>query len=147
MTGTLIELLLVEDNASDMELTVRALQKHHFGDHLQWVKDGAEALDFVFARGPYLDRIAAVPPKMILLDLKLPKVSGMEVLREIRANQRTHSWPIVIFTSSKQERDVRDAYQLGVNSYVVKPVDFDEYSATLGVIAQYWLTTNQQASL
>src|SRR5687768_10128305 len=121
----IVEILLVEDNESDAELTIRALRKRHLANRLVHLKDGAEALDFLFARGDYENRDMMKTPKVILLDLKMPKISGIEVLAKIREDERTKKIPVVVLTSSREDPDVERCYQLGVNSYIVKPVEFD----------------------
>jgi two-component system response regulator len=138
-----IDILLVEDNPQDAELTIRALKGRNLANRLVVVKDGAEALDFVFCRGQYADRQMTHPPKVILLDLKLPKLNGLEVLREIKADQRTRSIPVVMVTSSRQDPDVKAAYELGANSYVVKPVEFDAFVEAMSNLGLYWLLVNQ----
>ena len=137
-----VEILLVEDNPTDSELTIRALKKSHLANELAWVKDGAEALDFIFATGIYAQRSMLNPPKVILLDLRLPKVDGIEVLRRIKENERTNSIPVVVLTSSKEDRDIVESYALGVNSYVSKPVEFDEFAKTVAKLGFYWLLVN-----
>ncbi len=139
-----IEILLVEDNPRDAELTIRALRKRNLANHLVHVKDGQEALDWLFCTGVYADRDINQRPKMILLDLKLPKVDGMEVLRAIRADERTRFTPVVVLTSSKEEQDVVNSYALGVNSYIVKPVDFEKFSVAVAEAGHYWLLVNQE---
>ncbi len=138
-----VEILLVEDNPTDAELCMRALKKINLANKLVWVKDGAEALDFVFATGDYSGRSMTNGPKVILLDLRLPKVDGMEVLRRIKADPRTHTIPVVVLTSSKEDRDVAESYQLGVNSYISKPVEFDEFAKTVSELGMYWLLVNR----
>ena len=138
-----VEILLVEDNPEDVELTLRALKNNNLANNVHVVNDGAEAIDFLFGRGKYSDRDVHHHPKVVLLDLKLPKVSGIEVLQKIRADERTRSIPVVVLTSSKEERDVVDAYKLGVNSYIVKPVDFDHFVKTVSDLGLYWLLLNQ----
>lgn len=138
-----VEVLLVEDNPTDAELCIRALKSHNFANHLVWVKDGAEALDFIFATGKYADRAGASAPRVILLDLRLPKVDGTEVLRRLKADETTRSIPVVVLTSSKEDRDVIESYQLGVNSYISKPVAFDEFSDTVAKLGMYWLLINR----
>lgn len=138
-----VEILLVEDNAADAELAVRALKKNNLANRLALVADGEEALDFVFARGAYSNRKVENGPKVILLDLKLPKVDGLEVLRAIRGDPRTQIIPVVILTTSKEEKDIVESYRLGVNSYIVKPVDFDQFLATVKDLGFYWLLLNQ----
>ncbi len=138
-----VDVLLVEDNDSDMELTTRALKKQDIAQHLHVVKDGAEALDFLFATGVYAGRELQKLPKVIFLDLKLPKISGLEVLRRIKSQRLTKKIPVVVLTSSQQERDISECYELGVNSYVVKPVDFAKFTQSVGETGRYWLTLNQ----
>ena len=135
-----VEILLVEDNPRDLELTMRALSKHHFANRVLSVCDGAQALDFIFGRGEFEGRNT---PSVIFLDLKLPKVDGIEVLRQIKADERTRSIPVVIVTSSLEERDLVDSYRLGVNSYVVKPIDFDAFMKTIADLGFYWLAVNR----
>ena len=138
-----VEVLLVEDNIHDAEMTTRALKKVNLANNLVHVKDGEEALDFIFARGKFKDRGTDNQPKVILLDIKMPKVDGIEVLRQIKSNEVSKSIPVVIMTSSKEEQDVISSYQLGVNSYVVKPVDFDGFARAVSQLGMYWLLTNQ----
>lgn len=137
-----VEILLVEDNPTDAELTTEALREGNLANHLVWVKDGAEALDFVFARGRFSDRQVDDPPKVILLDLRLPKVDGLEVLQALKSDTRTKSIPVVVLTSSKEERDITESYQLGVNSFVSKPVEFDEFVSVVSQLGLYWLLIN-----
>jgi CheY-like chemotaxis protein len=143
MTKSVVEILLVEDNANDVELTLRALKKVNLANRIHVVRDGAEALDFLFGRGTYTDRNGAPAPKVILLDLKLPKVGGLDVLRQIRNEPRTHPLPVVVLTSSREEPDVKTAYELGVNSYIVKPVEFDAFVKAVSDAGLYWLLLNQ----
>ncbi len=138
-----VEILLVEDSAEDAELTIRALRRSKIVNEIRVAEDGAEALDFLFCRGPYKDRTFVHPPRLVLLDLKLPKISGMEVLRAIRADERTKAIPVVVLTSSKEERDVIDGYKLGVNAYAQKPVDFEQFSETVRQIGMFWMLINQ----
>ena len=138
-----VEILLVEDNPRDVEMTIRALKKRNLANHIQVVKDGAEALDFLFATGSYTDRDANHIPKVVLLDLKLPKVSGLEVLKRIKSEESTKTIPVVVLTSSQEERDMIESYRLGVNSYIVKPVDFDNFSEAIGELGFYWLLVNK----
>jgi CheY-like chemotaxis protein len=138
-----VEILLVEDNPTDAELCIRALKKNKLANSLVWVKDGAEALDFLFATGVYSGRSVTCPPKVVLLDLRLPKVDGMDVLRRVKADERTRSIPVVVLTSSKEDRDVAESYQLGVNSYISKPVEFDEFAKTVSELGMYWLLVNR----
>lgn len=137
------EILLVEDNPADAELTMRALNKHNLANRVVHVRDGEEALDFVFARGAFSARSVVNGPKVILLDLKLPKVDGLEVLRTLKSDPRTRSFPVVVLTSSREEQDIIESYRLGVNSYIVKPVDFDQFMAAVKEIGWYWLLLNQ----
>jgi len=137
-----VEILLVEDNPTDAELAIRALKKSNLANKLVWVKDGAEALDFLFATGNYSERQVMSCPKVILLDLRLPKVDGMEVLRRIKNDERTKTIPVVVLTSSKEDRDVAESYQLGVNSYISKPVEFDAFAKTVSELGLYWLLVN-----
>ncbi len=137
-----VEVLLVEDNPTDAELCIRALKKSNLANKLVWVKDGAEALDFIFAKGAYCGRTGMSVPKVILLDLRLPKVDGMEVLRQIKGDPRSRTIPVVVLTSSKEDRDVAQSYQLGVNSFISKPVEFDDFAKTVSELGLYWLLMN-----
>ena len=143
MSNENVEILLVEDNPHDAEMTIRALKKVNLANRLIHLKDGAEALDFIFARGPWSDRQIEDRPKVILLDIKMPKVDGIEVLRQIKSNESTKVIPVVIMTSSKEEQDIIASYNLGVNSYVVKPVDFEGFAKAVSELGFYWLITNQ----
>lgn len=138
-----VEILLVEDNATDAELCIRALKKRNLANHLVWVKDGAEALDFLAGTGPYAGRDCGSGPRVILLDLRLPRVDGLDVLRHVKADARTRSIPVVVLTSSKEERDVVESYRLGVNSFVSKPVQFEEFSDVVARLGLYWLLVNR----
>lgn len=138
-----VEILLVEDHPADIELTVRALREHNLANHLHVVKDGAAALDFLFATGPYADRKHESSPKVVLLDLKLPKVDGIEVLRRIKSDDRTKTIPVVVLTSSTEQRDLVNSYQLGVNSYLVKPVEFENFEQSVRDLGLYWLLLNR----
>lgn len=138
-----IEILLVEDNPADVELTLRALKKNNIANRVEVAGDGEQALDFIFARGKYKGRNLESFPKMILLDLKLPKIGGLEVLREIKSNAVTRVIPVVVLTSSKEESDIIESYSLGVNSYIVKPVDFDKFVTSVRDLGIYWLLVNQ----
>ena len=138
-----LEILLVEDNPHDAELTIRALKKHHLANKLIHVANGQEALDFLFGTGAYEGRDVQHQPKVVLLDLKLPKVDGIEVLRRLRADPRTRLLPIVMLTSSREERDVLQTYELGANSYIVKPVDFESFSEEVSKLGLYWLLVNE----
>ncbi len=137
-----VEILLIEDSEADVELTLRALRKHNVANRIQVARDGAEGLDFLFARGPFAGRNGAHLPKVVLLDLKLPKVTGVEVLERIRRDERTKLLPVVVLTSSKEEPDVRRCYELGVNSYIVKPVQFDAFVKAVTEAGFYWLLLN-----
>ena len=139
-----IEILLVEDNLCDAELTIRALEEHHLANKLVHLKDGAEALDFIFGRGAYAGRETSQHPRVVLLDLKMPKVDGLEVLRALKSDERTKSIPVVVLTSSAEQKDLVQSYQLGVNSYIVKPVDFDSFSKAVSEQGCYWLLFNRQ---
>jgi CheY-like chemotaxis protein len=136
-------ILLVEDSQDDMELTLHALERGKVANQVSVVRDGEEALDFLFCRGTYSKRSFEHPPKLVLLDLKLPKVDGMEVLRQVKSDPRTKTIPLVILTSSKEERDLVNSYNLGVNSYIQKPVDFDQFRETVKNVGLYWLVVNQ----
>jgi len=138
-----VEILLVEDNPNDVELTLRALKNNKLTNRIHVVRDGAEALDFLFSRGAYSGRNATSLPKVVLLDLKLPKVDGLEVLKQIKQDPRTHVLPVVVLTSSREEPDVERCYALGVNSYIVKPVDFEGFVRAVSEAGLYWLLLNQ----
>jgi two-component system response regulator len=140
-----IEVLLVEDNPSDQELTLRLLRKEGLANRIQVANDGEEALDFVFCRGGHDQRSFDQAPRLILLDLKLPKVNGLEVLREIKRDPRTKHIPVVVLTSSVEEKDLIEGYNLGVNSYIQKPVDFDRFRETIRKVGLYWLVVNRPA--
>jgi CheY-like chemotaxis protein len=147
MTNNIVEILLVEDNPQDLELALRALQKANVTNHIQVARDGAEALDFVFGEGPFAGRRLENGPKVILLDLKLPKVDGLEVLQRLKGDPRTRMIPVVILTSSKEQRDVVESYRLGVNSYLVKPVNFERFSEAVRDLGFYWLLLNHPPKL
>jgi two-component system response regulator len=136
------DVLVVEDNPDDLELTLLALARGDRGCHTVVARDGEEALDFLFVRGAFDGKSVDVP-RLVLLDLKLPKVDGIEVLRQLKADPRTRSIPVVIFTSSREERDLARSYQCGANSYIQKPVDFEEFRKAIGALGSYWLVTNQ----
>jgi two-component system response regulator len=139
-----IEVLLVEDNLDDAELTTRELIKNHLANNLFHVKDGAEALDFVFAKGKYVGiRDIRNPPKIILLDIQMPKINGIEVLREIKSNELTKATPVIMLTSSKEDPDIQKCYKLGANSYIVKPVNFEGFTKAIKNLGFYWLLLNQ----
>jgi len=137
-----IEILLVEDNARDAELTVRALKKNNLANNLYIAKDGAEALDFLLCKGEYSKRDLTNLPKVVFLDLKLPKVSGLEVLKTIKGDKRISKIPVVVVTSSSEEPDVKEAYRLGANSYVLKPLDFEKFKTAISKLGYYWLVVN-----
>ena len=138
-----IEILLVEDNPTDAELTIRALKRKNLTNKLVWVKDGAEALEFLFATGSYSERSVEGLPKLILLNLRMPKVDGLEVLQRIKADERTKKIPVVVLTSSKEDKDIVESYKLGVNSYVSKPVEFDEFTQAVSTLGLYWMLLNK----
>jgi CheY-like chemotaxis protein len=138
-----VEILLVEDDENDMDLALHTLRKENLSNKIYVVRDGEEALDFLFCRGAFSGRTFDHPPRFVLLDLKLPKVDGIEVLRQVKADSRTRTIPIVILTSSKEERDLVSGYKLGANSYIQKPVDFDQFRTTVKHAGLYWLLTNQ----
>ncbi len=147
MTDNPVEILLVEDNPNDVELTLHALKKNHIANRIHVVRDGAEALDFLFASGTYSDRRIEDAPKVVLLDLKLPKVDGLEVLKQVKGDGRTRSIPVVVLTSSREERDLVQSYQLGVNNYILKPVDFDQFTEAVRQLGFYWLLLNKTSGL
>ncbi len=137
-----VEILLVEDNPHDAEITLRALKRANFANHVQWLKDGEEALSFLFSEGEFTDR-PTPHPRVMLLDIKMPKVDGIEVLKRIKADSRTRAIPVVMLTSSKEESDLVRSYDLGVNSYLVKPVDFQRFSEEVTRVGYYWVAMNQ----
>ncbi len=144
---TPLEILLVEDNPQEAELTIRALKKRTLANHFVHVHDGQEAIDFIFNRGRYKGTESYEMPKVVLLDLKLPKLDGLEVLRQLRADERTRPVPVVVLTSSREDRDVVEAYQLGANSYIVKPVDYEKFLEVVSNMVTYWLLLNELPSL
>jgi two-component system, response regulator len=139
-----VEILLVEDNPSDAELTLRALRKNNLANSIFIAEEGEEALDFLFCRGKFKSRNFSNPPKVVLLDLKLPKVSGLEILKLLKQDKRTAHIPVVVVTSSREEPDIKKAYDLGVNSYVVKPVDFEQFINAMSSLGLYWLLVNER---
>jgi CheY-like chemotaxis protein len=144
---SVVEILLVEDNPNDLELALHALNRHHLANRIHVARDGEEALDFLFGKG---DRPGGAPngvPKVILLDLKLPKVDGLEVLRRVKGDPHLRAVPVVVLTSSREERDVVESYKLGVNSYIVKPVDFDQFTEAVRQLGLYWVLLNQPPTL
>jgi CheY-like chemotaxis protein len=138
-----VEILLVEDNPADVELTMHALRRNNLANRIHVARDGEEALDFLFCRGPHSTRSFDNPPRMVLLDLKLPKVDGLEVLRQLKGDSRTKAIPVVILTSSKEDRDMVSGYRFGVNSYIQKPVDFTAFRDTIKQLGLYWMVVNQ----
>jgi two-component system, response regulator len=143
MTTRQVEILLVEDNPDDVELTLHALRKENLANNIHVARDGEEALEFLFCSGAFAGRSFERPPKLVLLDLKLPKVDGMEVLKRLKGDPRTKAIPVVILTSSKEERDLVNGYGLGANSYIQKPVDFEQFRETVKNVGLYWLVINQ----
>ena len=137
------EILIVEDNPQDAELTIRALKKMNLAIHIMVAEDGEEALNIIFSRGVYEGRQAQKPPKVIFLDLKLPKVSGLEILKEIKSNPSTKMIPVVVITSSREDPDIKAAYEFGANGYVVKPVEFEAFSSSMIQTGLFWLTVNE----
>jgi two-component system response regulator len=138
-----VDILMVEDNPDDEQLTLRALNKHHLANKIHVVRDGQEALDYVFCKGKYADRNIADHPNVILLDIKLPLIDGIEVLRRIKADDRTKTIPVVMLTSSHEERDLVETYRLGVNSYIVKPVNFEQFTESARAMGMYWMLLNR----
>ena len=145
--SNVIELLMVEDNPQDLELALRALRKVNLANHIEVARDGAEALDIIFCEGGHSARKISDGPRVILLDLKLPKVDGLEVLKRVKSDPRTRMIPIVVLTSSKEQRDIVESYHLGVNSYIVKPVNFDGFTTAMRDLGVYWLMLNQPPRL
>ena len=143
MIHTEVEILLIEDNAEEAELTIRSLKKNNLANNLVHIDDGEEALAFIFSTGKYAANKNPLQPKLVLLDLKLPKVNGLEILRQIKSNEQTKVIPVVMLTSSKEESDIIESYRLGVNSYIVKPVNFDSFTKAVAELGLYWVIHNQ----
>jgi two-component system response regulator len=143
MSQTSIEILLIEDNLNDAELSLYALRKFKIANHIHHARDGAEALEYIFGPDVNISQASIQSPRLILLDLKLPKVDGLEVLRKIKANETTRTIPVVVLTSSREERDIIESYNLGVNSYLVKPIDFEQFTEAVRDVGLYWLLLNQ----
>jgi two-component system, response regulator len=139
-----IEILLIEDNPDEAELAIRSLKKNNLANNLVHIDDGAEAIDYIFCRGKYSEKDISIVPKVILLDLKLPKVGGLEILRQVKNDSRTKTIPVVILTSSKEDSDLIEGYSLGVNSYIVKPVNFESFAKAIAELGFYWIILNQQ---
>jgi len=144
--ANIVEILIVEDTSEDLDLTLRALRKAKITNHIQVARDGEEALEFIFCEGPFAERKIEDGPKVILLDLKLPKIDGLEVLQRIKSDPRTKSTPVVVLTSSREQSDVVESYNLGVNSYIVKPVNFEQFSEAVQKLGMYWLLINHPPS-
>jgi len=142
MEDKIVEILLIEDNPYEAELAIRSLKKYNFTNYLHHIDDGADALDFIFERGQYESTTGRVKPKLILLDIKLPRVDGIEILRQLKADERTKTIPVVILTSSKENQDVKACYELGANSYIVKPVGFDSFAKAVAELGMYWMLLN-----
>ena len=138
-----VDILLVEDSSADAELTLRALRRNRLANRVHWVKDGAEALEFMFRCGRYAARDPAITPKLVMLDIQMPRVDGIEVLRRLKADPATRQVPVVVMTSSDEERDVADSYALGVNSYIVKPLQFEAFHETVTKVGLYWVVSNR----
>jgi len=143
----IVEILLVEDNPEDLQLALRALAKAHLTNHIRVARDGAEALEFLFCEGPYAGRKPDRSPKVVLLDLKLPKIDGLEVLKRLKADERTKMIPVVMLTSSREQNDLVESYRLGVNSYIVKPVNFESFAQAVQDLGLYWVLLNQSPKL
>jgi len=143
MTENIVEILLAEDNPNDVELTLHALRRYNLANHIHVVGDGAEALDFIFCTGAYAHRDITNGPKVVLLDLKLPLVDGLDVLQRVKGDPRTRMIPVVVLTSSREERDIVESYRLGVNSYITKPVDFEQFTEAVRTLGMYWVLLNQ----
>lgn len=144
MTDSVVDILLIEDNPNDVELTLRALKKNNIVNNIQVIMDGAEALEYFFAHGKYSGRDINLRPKLVILDLKLPKVDGLKILRKIKNDDKTKTIPVVVLTTSKEESDIISSYKLGANSFIVKPVDFEKFTVTVKELGMYWLLLNEQ---
>ena len=140
-----VQILLVEDSVQDAELTKRALKRHNVANDIAWVRDGVEALEYLFCEGAYAGRDSG-PPKLVLLDMKMPRMDGLQVLARLKANEQTKTIPVVMLTSSREEKDLLESYKLGVNSYIVKPVDFEQFAETVSQVGMYWVLSNQTAT-
>jgi CheY-like chemotaxis protein len=140
-----VQILLVEDSAQDAELTRRALRRHNVANEVDWVRDGVAALDYIFCEGEYAGRDSG-PPKLVLLDVKMPRMDGLQVLERLKRDERTRTIPVVMLTSSREEKDLVESYKLGVNSYIVKPVDFEQFADTVSQVGMYWVLANQTVS-
>ncbi len=138
------DIVIIEDNPNDSELMIRSLKKHHFINSFKLLEDGQDAMDFIFCKGKFADRNPAIKPLVIFLDLKLPKIGGLEILKSIKSNEHTKNIPVVIITSSKEDPDIEAAYNYGVNSYVVKPVDFQKFIETMRNLGMYWMLINEK---
>jgi len=147
MIENIVEILLVEDNPNDVKLALHALRRHNLTNNICVIRDGAEALEFLFCTGAYAHRSLTQSPKVVLLDLKLPLVNGLEVLQRVKGDPRTRSIPVVVLTSSHEERDIVESYRLGVNSYITKPVDFEQFTEAVRTLGMYWVLLNQQPVL
>jgi two-component system response regulator len=147
MTDPTVDILLVEDNPNDVELALHSFKRHHLANRVQVARDGTEALDFIFGTGPYAGRRLHEGPMVVLLDLKLPLVDGLEVLQRVTSDPHTRAQPVVVLTSSSEERDVVESYQLGVNSYIVKPVDFEQFTEAVHQLGLYWVLRNEPPRL
>lgn len=143
MTQNQVEILLIEDNPHEAELTIRGLKKNNLANNLVHIDDGAEALDFIFSKGKYANNVSSPSLKVILLDLKLPKVDGLEILRQVKSNELTKMIPVVVLTSSKEDKDIIESYKFGVNSYIVKPVNFESFAKAISEVGLYWMILNQ----
>ena len=140
-----VEILLVEDSSADAEMTMRTLKRRGIANSIVWVRDGVEALEYLFCEGAYAGRDSG-PPKLVLLDMKMPRMDGLQVLAKLKSQERTRSIPVVMLTSSREERDLVESYALGVNSYIVKPVDFEQFADTVSQVGMYWVLANQTAT-